>query len=340
MSQNNDVELEMIIDMREHDVIKKLKQNILFDVNFKKIKFNIENLNIGDIVIRNKQTNLDLLIIERKTIADLLSSIKDGRYEEQSYRLNGSNHHNHNIIYLIEGDVNTEMVKQQQLSSKFSSKFTSKNKNISDPKTLFYSSLFSLNYYKGFSVIRTMNVDETVYFLCNSYNKILKSKKNPYFNTWTNDTKTKEKINPNPIPNQRQDTYTDSHLQSLPPPQQEQTTKVVNQDVAVDDKEEISSIQESDLILDGNFIDNNYNKEKDYISVVKKVKKDNITVNNIDEIMLCQIPGISTVISKALIEKFGSIKNLIELYCEYSKCKTEHTKTLDETRHLCVPNFI
>ena len=36
----------------------------------------------------------------------MLSSIKDGRYEEQSYRLNGLSHHNHNIVYLIEGDVN------------------------------------------------------------------------------------------------------------------------------------------------------------------------------------------------------------------------------------------
>ena len=34
--------------------------------------------------------------------------------------------------------------------------------------------------------------------------------------------------------------------------------------------------------------------DKDYCSVVKKVKKDNITTENIGEIMLCQIPGISS----------------------------------------------
>ena len=37
------------------------------------------------------------LVIERKSINDLLSSIKDGRYAEQSYRLNGLPNHNHNI---------------------------------------------------------------------------------------------------------------------------------------------------------------------------------------------------------------------------------------------------
>ena len=41
----------------------------------------------------------------KKTVNDLLSSIVDGRYKEQSLRLDNYNLHNHNIIYLIEGDM-------------------------------------------------------------------------------------------------------------------------------------------------------------------------------------------------------------------------------------------
>jgi hypothetical protein len=52
--------------------------------------------------------------------------------------------------------------------------------------------------------------------------------------------------------------------------------------------------------------------EKDYINVIKKVKKENITTENIDEIMLCQIPGISSTTAITIIEKYKSISNLIK----------------------------
>ena len=47
---------------------------------------------------------------------------------------------------------------------------------------------------------------------------------------------------------------------------------------------------------------------KSYSSVVKKVKKDNITADNIGEIMLCQIPGISSTTAGAIMTHFdGSL---------------------------------
>ena len=49
-----------------------------------------------------------------------------------------------------------------------------------------------------------------------------------------------------------------------------------------------------------------------YCSVVKKVKKENVTATNIGEIILCQIPGISSVSAVAIMNKFKTIKNLIE----------------------------
>lgn len=43
------------------------------------------------------------VIIERKTIADMVASLKDGRYAEQKARLDACPVPNHNIIFLVEG---------------------------------------------------------------------------------------------------------------------------------------------------------------------------------------------------------------------------------------------
>jgi ERCC4-type nuclease len=138
------------IDIREQELITSINKLVLFIPIFKQLKVITENLPLGDVIIADDKD--EKLVIERKTIGDLLASIKDGRYEEQSYRLNGSDYHNHNIIYLIEGDINR----------------VNRFKDNRIEKTTFYSSLFSLNYYKGFSVLRTFSIEETAFFICNT----------------------------------------------------------------------------------------------------------------------------------------------------------------------------
>jgi len=231
------------VDIRETALIEQMQKQISFIPVFKNIQLITESLPIGDIII-NDGTE-DKLIIERKSVNDLLSSIKDGRYEEQSYRLNGLNHHNHNIIYLIEGDVN---------------KVNRFKADSGVEKLTLYSAMLSLNYYKGFSVFRSFSLDETANIICNMAYKIGKDlTKKPYF---------QNKI------------------------QMEQTNTSEVVELNSDNSEEQS--------------------EKDYISVVKKVKKDNINTENIGEIMLCQIPGISSVTAIAIMEKFKTISNLIK----------------------------
>jgi ERCC4-type nuclease len=246
------------IDNREQDLIKLVNQSILTIPSFKELKVNVENLPLGDIIL--SQNEDDKVIIERKSINDLLSSIKDGRYEEQSYRLNGlEGFPNHNIIYLIEGDVN-------------------KINNMKNERMTAYSAMFSLNYYKGFSVFRTFTIEETALFICNTAAKILKTtNKTAYYQIKMTNFK---QIN-----------------SSLP--------IIVNENKNCD-LENISgqdsghsSGQESGL------------GTKDYISVVKKVKKDNITPDNIAEIMLCQIPGISATTAISIMEKFKTLSGLI-----------------------------
>lgn len=84
MSNMNDI--RMLIDCRENILLKHFltDQKELNNVESK-------SLELGDIQFlqknKNNQENDILMIIERKTIKDLASSIKDGRYMEQKQRL-------------------------------------------------------------------------------------------------------------------------------------------------------------------------------------------------------------------------------------------------------------
>jgi len=151
------------VDYREADLLKNIQHLIENVEQFKNLVVETKNLSLGDISLIEKRENntesVTHLLIERKTISDLVSSIKDGRYNEQSFRLNELEIHNHNILYLIEGDINKR-------------NFFKENK---EEKRMIFSSLFSLNYYKGFSVIRTLSIEETALFICNTTDKMIKS---------------------------------------------------------------------------------------------------------------------------------------------------------------------
>ena len=93
--------MQIKVDIREHTLIKLLKAlNNDYGFNF---DISVERLDLGDISIWNEGE--ELLLLERKKLSDLAASIRDGRYKEQSYRLQGHSLHNHNIIYLIEGNM-------------------------------------------------------------------------------------------------------------------------------------------------------------------------------------------------------------------------------------------
>jgi ERCC4-type nuclease len=242
------------IDTREHELFKKCEATISAVPKFNAIKLVSETLPLGDIII-NDGTD-DCIIIERKTLSDLSASIKDGRYEEQSYRLNGIQHHNHNIVYLIEGDMQ---------------RFNSFKERI-DKQTM-YSAMFSINYFKGFSVMRSNTIEETATMICNMVYKVvsgLKADKKGYYSNFLKESK---------------------------------------EEVKDESNEEEKEKLEKEV-----------NKEKDYCTVVKKVKKDNITTDNIGEIMLCQIPGISSTTALAILSQFKTLPNLIKSIQEDETC--------------------
>ena len=155
--------MSLVIDCRETKLIEEMNKLKTKFSEFNNIEINIQQLNIGDIIFRNNEQ--DIFIIERKNVADLIASIKDGRYEEQSLRLANCNLHKHNVSYLIEG----KMVLDHTINK------------------LLFSSLFSILYYKGFSVIRTFDVQESAFVILQTFCKLSKDLLKPsYYNMNTN----------------------------------------------------------------------------------------------------------------------------------------------------------
>jgi ERCC4-type nuclease len=246
--------MKVIIDEREHDLYDQCN-SILCGMSTPSFAvLSKEVLDLGDILIQTDEGK-DVLLIERKSINDLLSSIKDGRYEEQSYRLlNAGPVSPHSVIYLIEGifsQIRTPLEKKIVLSS-----------------------IVSLNYFKGFSVYKTASTKETAEWIIHMADKIDKDfmkGKLPYYLT---------------RPYLKVNDYTGN----------ENNNETTNNDIV---REPVS---------------------QDYCNVVKKAKKENITTENINEIMLCQIPNVSSITAIAIMEHFHSIYELIENLKENPDC--------------------
>jgi ERCC4-type nuclease len=281
------------VDIREQEMFKLIKYYLEISPSYKNITVVTENLPLGDVIICD-ENNVERLIIERKSIRDLSSSIKDGRYEEQSYRLNGSPFSNHNIIYLIEGDLNSKFLFKDRID-----------------KISLYSAMFSLNHYKGFSVLRTFSIDETSLVICNMAYKMKKcdtENKKPYY-------KNKVDILPEVVSK----------------PTGEPTVVVVEETPVTHDEQVVVVVENNET--EANETDAN---EKDYCAVIKKVKKENVTPQNIGEIMLCQIPGISSVSAIAILKEFQTLPNLLNKLRENNDClnHVSYVNSKNQTRKI------
>jgi len=204
--------MRLIVDNREPKEIITILQSRIENIS-------LENLEVGDYVIQNSN-NQPVMIFERKSLSDLIASIKDGRYNEQSLRLSECEVNNRNIYYIIEGNTMNFCNRQNETTQK-----------------MLFSSMLSISSKKGFSLLNTNGFIETAEFIVRFYNKV----------------------------------STDKHLQQ----------------------------------------DQLENTEMKYSNVIKTSKKANITKNNINEIMISQIPGISSVVACAIMEKYSNIINLV-----------------------------
>jgi ERCC4-type nuclease len=187
---------------------------------------------LGDILFTNDDESITYQIIERKSVSDLLASVKDGRYAEQSYRLGNCFPNRHNIVYLIEGPVRDH------------------------DKKMVFACMASLNYFKGFSVTRTVSLAETAQYIEITADKIAREL-----------------------------------LKGT----------VVSVNITTDNT--VTSITENP---------SNVETTQDYCSVVKVAKKANITRENIGQLMLMQIPGISSTISGEIMRPFATFAAFLD----------------------------
>ena len=222
--------MKVIVDERE----TALYELCINHENYAKDNFLLEKrvLQLGDILFTSDDESMTYLCIERKSFQDLLASIKDGRYTEQSYRLSNCYPNPHNVVYLLEGMLST----------------------VKDKKTVI-SCIASLNYFKGFSVHRTVSMAETaLYVLCMADKMSREFKKG------------------------------NSPMQQASMQQ--------------------ASVQQVSACVEA--------QSTDYCNVVKVSKKANITKENIGQLILMQIPGISSTIAIELMRPFKSFIDFVD----------------------------
>ena len=226
--------MKLILDERETSLYERCLQTPNPAIILEKVV-----LPMGDAIIKTNDDK-EMIIVERKSLQDLLSSIKDGRYKEQSYRLqNCCGGMPHNVMYIIEGAF-------------------SQLRNPVLEKRIIYSAMTTLSAFKGFSVIRTSSVQETAEWLM---------------------------------------AYVDKMGREL-----EKGEKLCfykkESDVLTENPENV--------VITSSLVD-----PQKYCEVVKRTKKENLTPENMGEVILCQIPGISSVSAITIMKEFKTIANLI-----------------------------
>jgi ERCC4-type nuclease len=237
--------MKIIIDEREAFLYEKCEEYMKTQTpQLSTISISKQVLPLGDILFQTNQGE-PIAIIERKTLQDLLSSLKDGRYAEQSHRLTHTGEYKlHNVVYLIEGVIGSLKTTE---------------------KRLVYSTICSLQIFKDFSILRTSSLQETAELLIAMGDKIERNIQ-------------KGTIPPNLKPKPQTNMITTEETD-----QQEENQQKINTET-----------------------------DKNYCNFVKKVKRDNITKNNIGEIILCQIPGISSISAIAIMKNFNSFSHFMD----------------------------
>ena len=274
--------MRIVIDTREHALYEKCQEILRKQTFIFKIVLVQKELKIGDILIQTPDEN-DILLIERKSFADLLASIKDGRYEEQSHRLlNTSELPPHSIIYLLEG--------------MFSQVYNPRDKQV------IYSAMTTMNYFKGFSVYRVSSTQEAAEWLLFTVAKLekeLERGKSPYY-------------------------YSGPFLNIFQIKQEKRGTLFLSDNASRNNNYmDFIRPELKDQIIENNLLEQpviETQQPANYCNFVKKVKKDNITPDNIGEIILCQIPGISSVTAITIMKQYGTFPKLIDALRENPQC--------------------
>ena len=204
----------------DYSIVLDNREGKLIDYFKDKPRILIEQLELGDIIFRINDNTEVKYIIERKSVSDLYSSIKDGRYREQKARLL-ANYPLSKIIYLIEGTI--------------------PYKNDST----YFGSVVNMLLRDNIKVFQCANINQSIMFIETIQKRF------------------------------------------------EANAEFLN--------------ETSGSCLNGGGSDIN----TEYLNTIKTKKKDNMTPQNYQIIVLAQIPGMSVSKAKAILEKYNTLENLI-----------------------------
>jgi ERCC4-type nuclease len=288
--------MELICDYRENGIIKKLNTlKTKFRSKYSNITIKSENMVTGDFRFGN-------VLIERKSHADLVSSIVDGRYKEQCARLHdlrtksvkegcelrifyiieGSFKsssskfkyqnskqkvvaHNHLAQFMNNTDINAQCNDPDNVNSKSNYKNTKIDKGDKEKQQI-QSAIMTLMYEKQFQVLLTQDMNETSEFLLTFCHK--------YFNKYHTQDKT---------------TCQDTGDQTI--------------------SNDCSNLIVNDNVDDDEHHNNNNNNNNDNIeNLIRQQNKKNTQINkdNIGVMMLCNVPYISMTVATVLLEPFDN----------------------------------
>ena len=88
------------------------------------------------------------------------------------------------------------------------------------------------------------------------------------------------------------------------------------------------------------YYNDNEPKQTTYTDHIKMKKQSNITPDNIDQIMLSQIPSISIVIANALLEQFKTLKCLLDTLKQDVDCLNNFSYITTQGKERKVPKNV
>ncbi len=239
------------------------------------------NLEVGDIhllAIGDLGQVQAQLIIERKTLADMVASVKDGRYKEQKLRLDSTITnlpHPSRYVYILEGTQHSQQHELPQL----------------------FGAWISSQFRDSVPVIRTISPEETCDFILRLCDRMYKNFAELFpsakSSTSTDTTKTI--------------TLTGGSAgggSSQPTPESEQGA-------------EVRSIQ----VGGGGYLEA-------AVGGIKTKKKDNLTPALCQQLMICNIPGISSSLAVPIIQHFGSLSALVKYLADETLTQDVKQKTI------------
>ena len=310
----------IILDTREAKLNELIKSTPEFTISY-----SIENLLLGDIVIKHIDTSKNItysLIIERKCVTDMIASIKDGRYKEQKIRLLAELHNTNQSNQPDQTNQSHPQVTRTRICYILEGSQT--ELRASHDKTLLNGSIISSIFRDGIPIIRTFSLLETLQIITRLHERFIKdindffppliNQSNNVNMAGKNETRTSDELNSGEIVNHH-------YLESIKKCKKDNITPAmwnhmcymnipgISKNIAIKIAEKYPKIKDlllayQNITVTDNNTDNNTNDNIDTIEISKTLARENLLADIILTETDKQKRRIGGVISKRVYEYF------------------------------------